>query len=235
MAIGILLAAGMGTRMRPLTEITPKPLLKVGDTMLIETVIKALEAQGVSDIYVITGYLAEQFDILPKQYTEVSLVHNPEYNIKNNLTSLYVAADKLRGEDCFICEADLYIKNTNILSECLSKGIYPHLSGYFGKLILGHSDDWVFGLDESGIITRVGKTGTDAYNMVGLSYIKSSDSTILADEIVKAYLTPETENLFWDDVVNENLDKLKLTVFPVGSDDIYEVDTPEELASLQAE
>ena len=234
MAIGILLAAGMGTRMRPLTETTPKPLLKAGDTMLIETVIKSLETQGVSDIYVITGYLAEQFDILPKLYPKVSLIHNPEYDIKNNLTSLYVVADKLRGEDCFICEADLYIKSTNILSECLSGGICPHLSGYFGKLVPGHSDDWVFDLDEAGIITRVGKTGTDAYNMVGLSFLKKSDSTILADEIIKAYQTPGTEEFFWDDVVNRNLDKLKLTVFPVGSDDIYEVDTPEELASLQA-
>lgn len=229
MAIGILLAAGMGTRMRPLTENTAKPLLKVGDTMLIETVISALETYGVTDIYIVTGYKAEQFTTLTEKYQAVHLIHNPEYETKNNLSSLYVAADKLRGEDCFICEADLFIKNKNILSTSTTK---PSHSGYFAKMIPGHSDDWVFDVNENGLITRVGKVGDDAWNMVGLSYMNKKDSTVLADAIIKAYQTPGTENLFWDDIVNQNLDKLPLTIFPVESDNLYEVDTPDELKNL---
>ena len=231
MAIGILLAAGMGTRMRPLTENTPNPLLKVGNTMLIETVIEALLTYGksvslVTDIYIVTGYLADRFIPLAEKYPEVHLVNNPEYETKNNLSSLYVVADKLRDENCFICEADLFIRNNDILNQKKDD------SGYFAKRILGHSDDWVFDVNSDGRITRVGKGGTDAWNMVGLSYIKKKDSAVLAEAVIKAYHTPGTEDLFWDDVVNQNLDKLDLTVFPVSADDLYEVDTPEELAAL---
>ncbi len=251
MAIGILLAAGMGTRMRPLTEKTPKPLLKVGDTSLIETVIEALLTYGktvepVTNIYIVTGYLAEQFIPLSEKYPEVHLIHNPEYRTKNNLSSLYVAVDKLRGEDCFICEADLYIKNKSILSDVFlmsspsgegGRSAHEQIgrmrgSGYFAKMIPGHSDDWVFDVNSDGRITRVGKIGTDAWNMVGLSYINKKDSIVLADAIINSYNTPGTEDLFWDDAVNQNLDKLKLTIFPVANDDLYEVDTPDELQAL---
>ncbi|MEE3466950.1 MAG: NTP transferase domain-containing protein [Eubacterium sp.] len=243
MAIGILLAAGMGMRMRPLTETTAKPLLKVGDTMLIETVISALENYGVTDIYIVTGYKADQFATLTEKHQEVHLVHNPEYETKNNLSSLYVAVDTLRGEDCFICEADLYIKKQNILSYATAKHAEDdhsahvttkrdRISGYFAKYHAGPTDDWCFDTDKTGRITRVGKSGMDTHMMVGLSYFNKNDSTVLADAIIESYNTPGTENLFWDDVVNQNLDKLNLTIFPVGNDDLYEVDTPEELQAL---
>ena len=64
--VAILMAAGLGSRMKPLTDTVAKPLVRVNGVPLIETVIAALEKRGVSDIYVVTGYRAEQFDALAK-------------------------------------------------------------------------------------------------------------------------------------------------------------------------
>ncbi len=64
----ILLSAGLGTRMRPITHSIPKPLVKVNDKSLIETVIDSLVYYGIENIYIVTGYLADKFSFLEKKY-----------------------------------------------------------------------------------------------------------------------------------------------------------------------
>lgn len=229
MANAIIMASGLGTRMRPLTEKTPKPLIKVLGKPMAESVIDALVAKGVKHIYVVVGYLKEQFSYLTKKYKNVSLIENPDYERVNNISSVYYAREVLKMGDCFICEADLYVANGKLFCADLTA------SCYFGKFVKGYSGDWVFETDEKGLITRVGKCGSDLYNMVGISYFTAPDAGILADKIEKAYGRGAYETLFWDDVVNSNLSELKLRVHPVGADDIYEIDTVEELKIVNGE
>ena len=104
-------------------------------------------------------------------------------------------------------------------------------SCYFGRMQAGYSDDWVFETDGQ-YITRVGKGGTDAYNMVGVAYFKKDDALILKEEIVKACASGGNNDLFWDDIVDRNLDKLKLTIEPVSEGQLVEIDTVEELEKI---
>lgn len=110
----IILAAGIGKRMNPVTLKTPKPLVKVNGVRMIDTIIKALYDNGITEIYIVVGYLKEQFSEVLKEYQGITLIENPYYATCNNISSLYVARDYL--ENAIILDGDQIIHNERILT-----------------------------------------------------------------------------------------------------------------------
>lgn len=180
----------------------------------------------VDKIYVVVGYLKEQFHYLKEKYHNLEIVENLEYLQKNNISSLHAAGDILGSADCFICEADLYVSDPGIFCREMKK------SCYFGKMIRGFSEDWVFELENDRIV-RIGKGGEDAYNMVGISWWKQEDAGILRKGIEEAYGKEGHEGLFWDEIADKKTAEIEMEILEVPEGSIVEIDTLEELKDLE--
>ena len=93
----VIIAAGFGSRMVPITLNTPKPLVRVKGKRIIDSSLDALKAAGIEEVYIVRGYLAEQFDQLLYKYPNIKFIENPMYNEANNISSVVCAGDLLQN------------------------------------------------------------------------------------------------------------------------------------------
>ena len=108
--IGVILAAGMAKRLRPLTDTKPKCLLEVGGKTLLQRTVDAMAATGITEFVVVTGYRANMIrDFLTIHYSlfTIHFLHNADYEHNNNIYSLWMAGQKVRGKEFLLMDSDI--------------------------------------------------------------------------------------------------------------------------------
>lgn len=216
----IILAAGFGQRLAPVTLDTPKPLVKVNGVRILDTLLDALYAKGIKNITIVRGYKKEQFDQLLEKYPTIHFIDNPEFNLANNISSLFHAIDLI--DRCYICEADLYVSNWDIINK------YEYRSNYLGAKVT-ETDDWCF-KKRNGYADGYQMGGTDCYQAFGISYWNGEDSEKLKSDLRKVYgMRGGKENL-WEQVPLRIMKKnYKLEIRKCHKSDILEIDNFIEL------
>ena len=222
----IIMAAGLGTRMRPLTYKTPKPLIRVAGKPMVESVIEGLHQNGIYDISIVVGYLAEQFNYLGENYPGVKLINNPYYNQYNNISSLYVARNELRNT--VILDGDQLVMNPKLL-----KREFTH-SGYAGAKIGQFTDEWIMHPDKNGKILQCDRSGNDhGWRLYSLSKWQAEDSLRLKDYLEEEFEHAHHYDIYWDDIAMfDYFDEFSLYVMPITANDIIEIDSVDQLKQV---
>jgi len=223
----ILMAAGMGTRLRPLTETTPKSLIEVNGMSLLERQIINLKEIGINEIIVLTGYLHEKFDELVDKYNLIKVI-NDKYDVYNNIYTMYLVRQYL--EDSFVIDADNYITR-NFLPK--SK---PATSVYYSACKENIVDEWILKYDDRGRIfgVDIGKEGDEpSYIMSGASFWTAKDGALISQKVEEVINKGDFRDLYWDSIAVDNLDKMDVYIEKINSNDIFEIDSLADLEYLK--
>ncbi len=219
----IFIAAGFGSRLVPITFNTPKPLVRVHGQRIIDGLIDACLDAGINEIYIVRGYLAEQFDQLLYKYPMIKFLENPVYNEANNISSAMVARYML--SNAYVFEADLLISNPKIITKY-------HYTSDFLAIKKDRTDDWCF-IVKDGVIVEEKVGGLDCWQMVGISYWNEEDGHKLSDDIKMTYEQPGGKERYWEQVPLVFCKKhYKVEVRECRENDIIEIDTFRELKAI---
>ena len=220
----VIIAAGFGSRMVPITLNTPKPLVRVKGSRIIDSCLDAIKEAGIEEVYVIRGYLSEQFDQLLYKYPNIRFIENPMYNEANNLSSIVCAGDLL--QNAYVVEADLLLHNKSLIKK------YQYSSNYLG-IPVERTDDWCFSLGTDGFVNKMAIGGQNCYQMVGISYWTSDDGKKLYRDSREVFNAPGGKERYWDQVPLEYCIKnYKVSIRECSFEDIIEIDTFNELKQL---
>lgn len=222
----VFIAAGFGSRMVPITFNTPKPLVRVHGTRIIDTLLDAVVEAEIPEIVIVRGYLGEQFDQLRYKYPQIKFVENPIYNEANNISSAVCV--KYLLQNAYVLEADLLLYNKNLIRK------YEYESNFLG-IPTKRTDDWCFETDGNGIITEEKVGGLNCHQMVGISYWSSEDGRKLANDLDEVYHSPGGKERYWEQVpMVYKKENYKVHIRECLPDDVTEIDTFNELKKVDS-
>ncbi len=224
-----ILAAGRGMRLLPVTEDTPKPLLDINGTIIIEDIIKQLKERGIKKITVLTGYKKSQFKYLKKKF-KVKLKYNFNWRHCNNIGTLYFVRKKIKNS--------LIINGDSIFKTNIFDTEYPN-TVMFGEKISGTSNEWTLKVNNDKQITKIKKSG-------GVNIIAHREVTFIGKDTVKFVQkhlrkyrkSIEMNDWYFEDIfindLNSEKPKTKIYLHSVPKNSCFDVDSLADLKKLDS-
>ena len=217
----IILAAGFGMRMVPINTETPKGLLEIKGERLIERTIRQLHEVGITEIYVVVGFMKEQYEYLIDEYG-VDLIVAPDYASKNNLHSLKTAADHLSNSyiiPCDIwCEKNPYSRN--------------ELYSWYMVSDLVDDDSTVRVNRKQELVVQKEQAGGNA--MIGICYLLEAEAEIVRERLEELGRDSRYDGAFWEETLYQK-DRMIVTARVVHAADAVEINTYEQLREIDSD
>ena len=233
--IGVILAAGMAKRLRPLTDTKPKCLLEVGKRTLLERTVDAMRQAGIQEFLVVTGYRGEMIREFLTIHYPLSTIHyldNIDYEHNNNIYSLWMACQKVRGYDFLLMDSDILCDPAAVVriaqEQTSTLAVNRHELG---------EEEMKVVVDADSRITEISKTCRPEDAMgesVGIEKITADYSEALARELDQMILQEGLIDIFYERAF-ERLIPQGHTFKVVDTTHYfsYELDTPEDFQRAQ--
>ena len=234
--IGVILAAGMAKRLRPLTDTKPKCLLEVGGKTLLQRTVDAMISAGAEEFVIVTGYRENMIrEFLTARYSQytINFIDNPDYEHNNNIFSLWLAMEKLHGTEVLLMDSDILCDPEAVRR--VARKTVPALAMQQHEL---GEEEMKIVVDAEGRITEISKTCSpkDAIGeSVGIEKMTEEYTEAIYQELRKMILDEGLIDIFYERAF-ERLIPQGHTFEVVDTTDLfsYELDTPEDLEKASA-
>lgn len=234
--IGVILAAGMAKRLRPLTDLRPKCLLKVGNRTLLERTVDAMRKAGIDEFVVVTGYRGDMIRDFLASYlslgSKITFLHNADYENNNNIYSLWMAGQVVRGHDFLLMDSDILCDPAAVVH--IAQETESALA--VNRHELGEEEMKVV-VDAEGRITEINKTCCPEQAMgesVGIEKITAAYSTALFRELDDMIEREGLVDVFYEKAFERLIPQSHtFRVVDTTSYFSYELDTPEDFLQAQ--
>ena len=231
----LLLAAGTGSRLQPLTHEAPKCLTEVNGTPILERLIHNLRSQGIVRLVVVIGHLGDQIKVFLQHHAadmQIDYIDNPIYRTSNNIYSLWLAREQVRHSPFILVESDLVFQ-ASMLDELLTpdrialSNILPWMNGTTAEL---NSSRRVTAFRKAGEI--VGEV--PQYKTVNI-YSLSPQSWKIVEERLRSYVASDQLGDYYEAVFTELVAEGLLAFDAVffEANRWYEIDTPADLLATE--
>ncbi len=204
----IIIAAGKGTRLYPLTKNTPKSLLEIGDGLtLLESQLHSLKVNNIKDVTIIVGYLAPQIEAKIEKYRDdfnIDIVYNPFYDVSNNLVSVWMARYYMNDDFITINGDDIF--NPQIIETLLKS--QEQITMVIDKKDSYDEDDMKI-ISQRGLVQKVSKKiPIDQANGESVGIIKFSGHgrKIYVETLESMVRNPENLNKFYLEAIQKIID-----------------------------
>ncbi|MBP3258202.1 MAG: phosphocholine cytidylyltransferase family protein [Bacteroidales bacterium] len=236
--IGVILAAGMAKRLRPLTDQCPKCLLRVGSRTLLERTVSAMQQAGISQFVVVTGYRGDMIrEFLTTHYPATSgltfqFLHNADYEHNNNIYSLWMAGQVVRDREFLLMDSDILCDPAAVVRIASEPGSALALNRHE----LGEEEIKVI-VDEQQHIVEINKTCNPADAIgesVGIEKMSADYSTALYRELDQMILNEGLVDVFYERCFERLIPQgHTFRVVDTTSYFSYELDTPDDYERAQ--
>ena len=230
----IILSAGQGRRLLPLTENSPKCLLPVADQPVLVWQIDALFAAGVNEIIIVAGFQVGQIEALLEahyaNHDNIKIVFNPFYEVADNLASCWLARDEM-DDDFLLLNGDTVIE-PGLVSQVLNSPAAPiTLSVDFKKSY--DADDMKVQLNSDGWVKQVSKIvppdQIDAES-IGLIYFREKGAAYFSQALETALRHPAELKSWYLSIIDKLADQHLVNSCSVSGYRWCEIDFIEDLA-----
>ena len=238
--IGVILAAGMAKRLRPLTDLKPKCLLEVGGKTLLERTVHAMQQAGITEFVVVTGYRADQIRSFLEHLDRLNhldkptftFLHNADYEHNNNIYSLWMAGEVVKGKDFLLMDSDILCDPAAVVSiarqEESALALNRHECGEEEIKVIVDADNHIIEINKTcNPADAIGES-------VGIEKMTAAYSTALYQELEQMILREGLIDVFYERAFERLIPQgHTFRVVDTSGYFSYELDTPEDFQRAQ--